>query len=219
MPELETPAVSDDEQAPEAGSPATPTTENPRTYSEADFRKVQNEAKNLRTRVKALEALEAEVAELRKAAMSEDEKRAAQLKELQDKATQADTLQKSFAEQERNLRLDNAILREIGRLRNDGEKPVNFADPDDVLALLDRSSLVDEEGKLLDLNQALRDFAKKKPHLTVQSAPAAFTASPTNPPKAMGQQGLPKWADAQKFTPQQWAKYTPEQIKEIQRNR
>lgn len=196
--------MSDDVTTPPAGDePQTPTTPTPpagaetmtaptpaktaeRTYSEADYRAVQNEARNLRTRLReaeqtgsqhqsALEALQADTNSLRtRLAAAEDSLRA--------------------------YRLRDAIA-ETARADDAGE--LHGLDPELAARLLE-SVEYDEDGQPKSLKTALGKLVKRYPQLAAAAAPR----TPAQPAAGTAQRATPS-ATQLKEQKRRDQRYTP----------
>lgn len=139
---------------------------------------------------KALKAANRESAERRKQldalAKAEEDRKTAEMTELQKLQQKTEQLEK-----EKKASEDRLIQTLIRSAIVEKASALNFVDPSDAVALLDKSKLtVDDEGKVDGLDDALKELLKAKPHL-VKRAPGL---GPTNP----GQNGSSGETDAQR---------------------
>lgn len=155
-------------QDPASAAPAATTLDPEATRRELE--RARSEAAERRTALKRtnaeLEAAKAKLAELEKAQLSDQERLARENEELKAAAAQA----------ARQV-VDARILVEAAKQ--------GFADPEDALALIDRSAVGDgQDGEAVA--KALQSVLKKKPYLKAPSAAPSTAGTPGNPPGGAG---------------------------------
>ena len=114
-------------------------------------------------RRKQIEAYEAEQAARAEAEMSELEKARAA-------AEKAEAERQAALQQASEMVLRSSIIAKAASL--------NFADPEDAYALLDKSDLVVEEGKVAGLDEALKGLADSKPYMIRAEKPKLGASNP-----------------------------------------
>lgn len=182
------PAPADMGATPPAGTTtdAAPAAADGRTYSPAEYREVQNEAKNLRRRLKELEDRQAEA---ERAKLTEQERKDADLT--------AATERLSAVERElQGYRLRDAIEAAVGpaTLPQEGgaepqANPLHGISPKLAARLIDAASLeVDEAGQFKPgaLRKALAALAAEYPEIRLQAAEVAGQRPTLTPQRAAG---------------------------------
>jgi hypothetical protein len=146
--------------APQADAPVTPEPDATpeRTYTQAEYRQVQNEAKNLRARLRELEAAQQSTAPALEATQAERDAARAELATL--------------AEEVRGYRLRAAIA-DAAR----ADETLRAADPDLVARLIEGVEW-GEDGKPKGVRDGLRRLAERYPQVF---------AAPTATPARVGQ--------------------------------
>lgn len=150
------------------------TVEKPETKSEKTFtqeelneiiaKRVERERKKqaeLDEKLKRLEALERADEERRKAEMTEAERLKAEKEEAAKKAEEA-AEQAKKAQETANQRIVNTEIRSVARA-------LNANDPNDVLALLDKSVVeIDDDGNVKGVEEAVKALKEAKPWMFKQ---------------------------------------------------
>lgn len=127
----------------------------------------------LKAQLAKLSELEKAEEERKKAEMSEAERLAAEKEEAAKKAEEAEQRAQQ-AQESANQRIINTEIRSIAR-------SLNANDPNDVLALLDKSKIeLDDEGNVKGVEEAVKAFKDSKPWLFKQSIGADATGG-SNP--------------------------------------
>lgn len=151
------------------------TVEKPETKSEKTFtqeelneivaKRVERERKKqaeLDEKLKRLEALEKADEERRKAEMTEAERLKAEKEEAAKKAEEA-AEQVKKAQETANQRIVNTEIRSVARA-------LNANDPNDVLALLDKSIVeIDDDGNVKGVEEAVKALKEAKPWMFKQA--------------------------------------------------
>jgi len=163
--EKETEMVEPEEETSE-GSEQEPTLEETQSELEATRKALSKANKEAASRRKELEKYEAAEEKRKQAEMTELEKLS---KERDDALMAAEAAQKSA---EAKLLKATIISKAAG---------LNFADPSDAFALLDRSELtLAEDGSVDGLDTALKELAEAKPYMLNTDKPATKVGA-TNP--------------------------------------
>ncbi|MEK5109846.1 scaffolding protein [Cytobacillus sp. FSL K6-0129] len=167
-----------------ADEPANNTeTSSEKTFTQADIDKIiadrleREKKKQAETaeKLKKLEEYEKAEEERRKAEMSEAERLKADKEEAAKKAEEAEEKAKQ-AQEKANQRIINTEIKSIAR-------SLNANDLNDVLALLDKSTLeVDEEGNVSGVDLAVQALKEAKPWMFKQAI-GADAAGGSNPAK------------------------------------
>ncbi len=158
----------------EVNDSQNPTVEKPENKSKKTFtqdelneiiaKRVERERKKqaeLDEKLKRLEALEKAEEERRKAEMSEAERLKAEKEEAAKKAEEA-AEQAKKAQETANKRILNTEIRSVARA-------LNANDPNDVLALLDTSTIeIDENGDVKGVEDAVKALKEAKPWMFKQ---------------------------------------------------
>lgn len=210
---------------PGAGTATTPT---PSTHiADTDHAETDSQVETLRreaaARRVALRDAEKKLAELtawkeqqERAAMSDAERRDADLKRSSEVAA---TLQAKLQEAEatnKRLLTDQAIITTASTLR-DGETPLIWHDLGVVLQLVDRAEIdYDDNGNPKGVDKALRALAKAKPFLLRDatagpSAPQPPNVNVTNPKRSNGAATM-TLADLSRMKPHEIAALPAEQV-------
>lgn len=159
---------------------------NEKTFTQAELneiiaKRVERERKKqeeLDEKLKRLEALEQAEEERKKAEMSEAERLKAEKEEAAEKAKQA-LEQAKLAQETANKRIINTEIRSIAR-------SLNANDPNDVLALLDTSSIeIAENGEVKGVEEAVKALKEAKPWMFKQPI-GADAVGGGNPTKNLG---------------------------------
>lgn len=168
-----------DEQS-TAGEPANNTE---KTFTQADIDKIiadrleREKKKQAETveKLKKLEEYEKAEEERKKAEMSEAERLKADKEEAAKKAEEAEEKAK-LAQEKANQRIVNTEIKSIAR-------SLNANDLNDVLALLDKSTIeVDDEGNVKGVDEAVQALKEAKPWMFKQAI-GADAAGGSNPAK------------------------------------
>ncbi|WHX85787.1 scaffolding protein [Bacillus paralicheniformis] len=172
---------------PTAGEPEpTPTEQSQgteKTFTQAELDEILNKRLDrekkkqaeLEEKAKRLEELEKAEEERKKAEMSEAERLRAEKEEAAKKAEEASEKAKK-AEESANQRIINTELRAIAR-------SLNANDPNQVLALLDKSAVqIDEDGNVIGAEEAVAAFKESSPWMFKQPI-GADASGGSNPAK------------------------------------
>ena len=152
---------AEEKQAPETAGeekPEAKAEEQDRTFTQTELDAI------IADRLKRERAKTADYDDLKAKASKLDELEEAQKSELekaQERADKAEALAKAAEERAQAIALRSAIVAAASRL--------DFVDPEDAFALLDKSALsTTDEGKLEGVDEALKALAEAKPHLLKQ---------------------------------------------------
>lgn len=146
-----------------------------KSYKELGF----GTADELKAKLDELKAYEEAEQERKKAEMSEAERLKAEKEEAAKKAEEASEQAKK-AQESANQRIINTEIRSIAR-------SLNANDPNDVLALMDKSDVkIDDDGNVTGVEDALKAFKESKPWLFKQpiGADALGGSNPSKNPTA-----------------------------------
>ncbi|TWL42728.1 phage scaffolding protein [Bacillus paralicheniformis] len=184
----EQPEPEDTNAQPTAGEPEpTPTEQSQRTektFTQAELDEILNKRLDrekkkqaeLEEKAKRLEELEKAEEERKKAEMSEAERLRAEKEEAAKKAEEASEKAKK-AEEAANQRIINTELRAIAR-------SLNANDPNQVLALLDKSAVqIDEDGNVIGAEEVVAAFKESSPWMFKQPI-GADASGGSNPAKS-----------------------------------
>jgi hypothetical protein len=152
---------AEEKQAPETAGedqPEAKAEEQDRTFTQTELDAI------IADRLKRERAKTSDYDDLKAKASKLDELEEAQKSELekaQERADKAEALAKAAEERAQAIALRSAIVAAASRL--------DFVDPEDAFALLDKSALKqNDEGKLEGVDEALKALAEAKPHLLKQ---------------------------------------------------
>ena len=166
--------------------------------AEGDPRITRANRQAAEARVKAREAAEraaaaeAELTKLKQASMSAEERQRAEFEAATKRAQELEGATRDYESRVQSMAVENAVLRAVNNLRTAKKDPIQFVDADDVMALLDRSAIqFGENGQAQNVDELLRDLAKRKPHLTVQPTTPGYSASTANPARSGQAPGAP----------------------------
>ena len=141
---------------------ATTGSEPAETISLEEARKLRSEAKNLRERLRAAEAAEAELKKIKDAELSE-----------------ADRLKQALAEKETAQQAALARLRAV-QIQMQAQR-LGIVDPEAAEKLIDWSQIADSDEARA---QALQELVKARPWLSQSPQPQAPATSAANPPRS-----------------------------------
>lgn len=123
-----------------------------------------------------------------------DEKALAEQGKWQDIATAKDAELKSLNEQVQSAKMTNAVLTAAA--------VAGAIDPDEVVALLDKSKVTIVDGKVTGVKEAVEALLKQKPHLVAKTGSGYQMGAGGG-----GGVGMPSPEEIAGYTPEQWKEF------------
>src|SRR5712692_2754482 len=183
-------------------------TETPLSLEEG--RKIRSESTNLRQRLKDAEKLAAELKAFKEqtetASLSDNEKREAAQKKLEQQLSEHQSQNSTLLKQLQETRINNEVFKQASKL--------NIIDIDAASKLIDASRIdYDEQGNPTNVDALLKDLAKQKPWLVGKAQQTSGGA--TNPSRSQtgGPQTITKEyvESVQRGGHQAWAALSPDE--------